>query len=70
MKLSDLPKGKRAIGCKWVFTKKQGSSDGDTVCYKAKLVAKGYAQRKGIDYEVFSPSVKHLSIRILLAQVT
>jgi len=38
------------------------------MCYKAKLIAKGYAQRKGIDYnEVFSPVVKHSSIHILLA---
>jgi len=58
------------IGCKWVFAKKQGSSDGDTVRYKARLVAKGYTQREGIDYnEVFSHVVKHSSIRILLALI-
>jgi len=45
-------------------------SDGDVVRYKARLIAKGYTQWEGIDYnEVFSPVVKHLSIQILLALV-
>ena len=30
--LSELPKGKKTISCKWVFAKKKGSSDGDIVC--------------------------------------
>jgi len=38
--LSDLPKGKKVIGCKWVYAKKQGSQDGVIICYKAILVAK------------------------------
>ena len=39
--LEKLPKGKKAIGCKWVFAKKDVSPD-MTVRYKARLVAKGY----------------------------
>ena len=61
-------KGKKGIGCKWVFAKKQGSRDGDTIRYKARLVTKDYTQRESIDYnEIFSSIVKHSSIRILLA---
>ena len=65
-----MPKGKKATGCKWVLAKKQGYLKSDIVRYKAKLVAKDYAQQEDIDYnEVFSPVVKHSSIRILLALI-
>jgi len=70
LETDELPKRKKVIACKWVYAKKQGSLKEDTVRYKAKLVAKGYAQREDIDYnEVFSPVIKHSSIRILLALV-
>ena len=44
--------------------------DGGKKCYKGKLVVKGLAQKKGIDFdEIFSPIVKMTSIRTILSLV-
>eukprot|EP00253_Pinus_taeda_P034717 PITA_34717 len=67
--LVELPKGRKTVGCKWVFKLKRGVNDTEDR-YKARLVAKGFSQKAGIDFhEIFSPVVKIVSIRNVLALV-
>lgn len=62
-----LPEGKRAIKSKWVFELKR-RSDGTDERFEARLVAKGYSQRRGIVYdEIFSPVVRLNRIRLMLS---
>ncbi|GJT81823.1 putative ribonuclease H-like domain-containing protein [Tanacetum coccineum] len=65
--LVDLPKGKRAIITKWVYRNKKDER-GIIVKNKARLVAQGYTQEEGIDYdEVFAPAARIEAIRLFLA---
>jgi hypothetical protein len=65
-----FPKRVKNVGCKWIFKKNEGISGVEDAMFKARLVANGYSQREGIDFnEVFSPIVRHSSICVLLAMV-
>ncbi|GJX65182.1 putative ribonuclease H-like domain-containing protein [Tanacetum coccineum] len=65
--LMDLPHGKRAIGTKWVYRNKKDER-GIVIRNKARLVAQGYTQEEGIDYdEVFAPVARIEAIRLFLA---
>ena len=65
--LVPLSKGKNVVGSEWVFKVKR-KADGSVDRLKSRLVAQGYSQAEGIDYEeVFSPVIRYSSIRSLLA---
>ncbi|GKD69321.1 putative ribonuclease H-like domain-containing protein [Tanacetum coccineum] len=65
--LVDLPNGKRAIRTKWVLKNKKDAR-GIIVRNKERLVAQGYTQEEGINYdEVFEPVARIEAIRLFLA---
>ena len=64
-----LPSGRKAIGFKWVFGLKL-NPDGSVKGEKARLTAKGCAQREGVDYNLtFAPTLHFNTLRIILALV-
>lgn len=65
-KLCPLPADQPVVGSKWIFKQKR-SADGSTR-YKARLVARGLSQRKGVSYsETYSPVVRFTSRRLLFS---
>ena len=66
-KVVPLPKGVKPVTSRWVNTDKYGP-DGQLIKHKSRLVARGFQQEEGIDYEeTFASVVKPASTRILLA---
>ena len=65
--LTNLPESKKTVGSKWVYTTKE-NPDGSKR-YKARFVARGFSQKKGIDYGETSPTTNITSIRILMQMV-
>ena len=65
--LVPLPPDKKAISSKWVYKLKPGTPVTPTR-YKARLVARGFEQKDGVDFlETFAPVVRWETIRILIA---
>ena len=65
--LADLPKGRKAVGSKWVL-KIKTDAEGSVGRFKARLVAQGFSQKPGIDYdETFSLVARFESVRTVIA---
>ena len=67
--LQDLPKDRKAIGCKWVFVRKRDNM-GNIIQWRARLVAQGFSQKPGTDYNndgTFAPVMRFETLRTLLA---
>ena len=68
--LVDLPDDRQAIENKWI-AKRKTDADSSVTIYKARIVAKGFRQVQGVDYdESFSLVSMHKSVRIMLAIAT
>lgn len=64
--LVDAPRGVTIVKSRWVFKRKVKSDN--EVQYRARIVAKGFTQKFGLDYdETFSPVVRHSTLRLLFA---
>jgi hypothetical protein len=66
-RLVPKPKGAHVVSTRWVFDVKQ--KDGAIDRFKARLVARGYTQKEGVDYslqELYAPTMKGKTLRMLM----
>jgi len=62
-----LSAGKKAIGSRWVFKVKH-LPDGTVECFKACVVAQGFSQHPGVDFdETFAPTARWNAVCTILA---
>ncbi|XP_055632911.1 uncharacterized protein LOC129773335 [Toxorhynchites rutilus septentrionalis] len=68
--IGPLPKERKAVGSKWLYKRKL-DEHGNFIRYKARLVAQGFSQKYGTDFDqVFAPVAKQVTFRFLLTIVT
>jgi hypothetical protein len=64
--LVDFPRGHRVITLKWVFKLKRDEVSA-IIKHKSRLVARGFLQQEGIDFDdAFAPMARMESVRLLL----
>lgn len=65
--VTSVPEGTNLLGTKWVYKRKR-DQQGKIVKYKSRLVAQGFTQIKGVDYdEIFAPVIGMTALRTMLA---
>lgn len=63
----NLPSNKRAIDVKWIYKTKM-KPNGEIAKYKVRLVAKGFLQQPGLDFnEIYAPVARIETVRLIVA---